>query len=58
MFKKTLARGIAVAFGVLAFTGGLVFANPNSVASMSPDEALQKLMDGTNISQTTNSQMR
>ena len=46
MFKKSMARGIAVAFGVVAFTGGLVFANPNSGASMAPDEALQKLMEG------------
>ncbi len=46
MFGKTMARGITVAFGVVAFTGGLVFANPNSGASMAPDEALQKLMDG------------
>jgi carbonic anhydrase len=46
MFKKSMARGIAVAFGIVAFTGGLVFANPNSGAIMAPDEALQKLMDG------------
>ncbi len=46
MFGKSMARGITVAFGVVAFTGGLVFANPNNGASMAPDEALQKLMDG------------
>lgn len=46
MFRKCMARGIAAAFAIVALTGGLVFANPNSDAGMSPDEALQKLMAG------------
>lgn len=46
MWKKCIPRIVAIAFGILMCTSGLVYANPNSGTGTSPDEALQKLMDG------------
>jgi carbonic anhydrase len=46
MFQRKMARVIAIAFGDVAITGGLVFATPNISTNISPDDALQNLMDG------------
>src|SRR6266704_1786242 len=39
-------RNFAVTLGLLVFAAGLAFANSNSGTNVSPDEALQKLMEG------------
>jgi carbonic anhydrase len=46
MFGKIMMRRFAATLGFVAFAAGLAFANSNSGQSVSPDEALQKLMDG------------
>jgi carbonic anhydrase len=46
MFGKIMMRRFAATLGLVAFAAGLAFANPSSGQSVSPDEALQKLMDG------------
>lgn len=46
MFRKSMMRVFAVTFGLVVFATGLAFSNPNSETSMSPDDAMQKLMDG------------
>lgn len=44
MFKTR--KRLAATLGFVVVTAGLAFANANSGAGVSPDEALQKLMDG------------
>ncbi|MBI5593138.1 MAG: carbonic anhydrase [Deltaproteobacteria bacterium] len=39
-------RTFAAALGIVAFAAGLAFSNPGTGTGMSPDDALQKLMDG------------
>jgi len=46
MFRKNTMRKFAAAIGLIAFAAGLAFANTSSGPGVSPDEALQKLMDG------------
>lgn len=46
MFRKNTMQKFVATFGFMAFAAGLAFANSNSGPSVSPDEALQKLMDG------------
>jgi carbonic anhydrase len=41
-----MIRRFAATLGFVAFASGLAFANANNSQSISPDEALQKLMDG------------
>ena len=46
MLRKSMMRTFVVTLGFVAFAAGLAFSNPNSGTSVSPDEALQKLMNG------------
>lgn len=46
MLRKSMRRVLGVTFGFVAFTAGLALSNPSSETGMSPDEAMQKLMDG------------
>jgi carbonic anhydrase len=46
MSRKTMLISFAAALGFVALVSSLVFSSPDSRASVSPDEALQKLMDG------------
>lgn len=46
MFRKNSLRAFAVIVGGAALAAGLAFSNPSSGADVSPEEALQKLMDG------------
>ena len=46
MFKKSLIGRCAAALGITVFIAGLAFASAHGGPSVSPDEALQKLMDG------------
>jgi carbonic anhydrase len=46
MLRKNTIWIFAVTLGFVAFAAGLAFSNPDSGTSMSPDEALRKLMDG------------
>jgi carbonic anhydrase len=46
MFGKNMARKFAATIGFMAFAAGLAFANSTGGAGISPDEALQRLMDG------------
>jgi len=46
MFGRVMMKKFAVTLGFVAFAAGLAFANSNSSQSVSPDEALQKLMAG------------
>ena len=46
MLKKSTMRKFAVTMGLVVFAVGIAFAGSNSGPSISPDEALQKLMDG------------
>jgi len=46
MFKRNTIKKLAVTLGLVVFSVGLVFASSNSGSGISPDEALQKLMDG------------
>lgn len=46
MFKKNPLRKFVVMLGVVVFAAGLAFASSHSGPGVSPDEALQKLLDG------------
>jgi carbonic anhydrase len=46
MLRKNTLKRFAVTIGCLSLATGFAFANSNSGAGMSPDEALQKLMEG------------
>ena len=46
MLRKNITRTFAVTLGFVVLAAGLAFSNPDSGTSVSPDEALQKLMDG------------
>jgi carbonic anhydrase len=46
MLRKNLMKIVAVTLGFVAFAAGLVFSSSNTGTSVSPDQALQKLMDG------------
>ena len=46
MFRKTTLKRFAATLGFVAFAVGLAFANTGSGPAVSPDEALQKLLDG------------
>ena len=46
MLRNTIMRKFAATLGFVAFAAGLAFSNTGSESSVSPDEALQKLMDG------------
>lgn len=46
MLRKNTIWIFAVTLGFVAFAASLAFSNPDSGTSVSPDEALQKLMDG------------
>jgi carbonic anhydrase len=46
MLRKNTIWIFAVTLGFVAFAVSLAFSNPDSGTSVSPDEALQKLMDG------------
>ena len=45
MLRKKTIRMFAVSLGFVAFAAGIAFSNPSGT-SVSPDDALQKLMDG------------
>lgn len=46
MLRKNMIRVLAGACGIVAFAAGIAFSNPSSGAHVSPDEAIQKLLDG------------
>jgi carbonic anhydrase len=46
MLRKGMIRGFAAALGFMAFAVGLAFSTTESGTGVSPDEALQKLMEG------------
>ena len=46
MFKNSLVGKMAVVVGLLAAAAGLAFASAHGEAGVTPDEALQKMMDG------------
>lgn len=46
MLRKGMIRGFAAALGFMAFAAGLAFSTTESGTGVSPDEALQKLMEG------------
>ncbi|HBA73327.1 MAG: carbonic anhydrase [Geobacteraceae bacterium GWC2_55_20] len=46
MLKKGLVGKIAAVFGMVAVAAGIAFASSHGGAGVTPDEALQKLMDG------------
>lgn len=46
MFRKNTMQKLAVTLSLVLFAAGLTFASSNSGPGVSPDEALQKLMDG------------
>ncbi|MFH0996015.1 MAG: carbonic anhydrase [Pseudomonadota bacterium] len=46
MLRKQMMRIVAATLGFVALAAGLAFSNPDSGAGVSPDDALQKLMDG------------
>jgi len=46
MFRNTGMKKIAATLGMAVFAAGLAYSNPGSGTSVSPDEALQKLMEG------------
>lgn len=46
MLRKKMIRSFAATLGFVAFSAVLAFSSPKSGTSMSPDEALLKLMDG------------
>jgi carbonic anhydrase len=46
MSRKSMMGTVAAALGFVAFAAGIAFSNPGSGTSVTPDEALQKLMDG------------
>lgn len=46
MFKKSLLGKVAAVAGLISVAAGLAFASAHGGAEVSPEEALQKLMDG------------
>ena len=46
MLRKNLIGSFAVTLGLVAFGAVVAFSSPDSGTGISPDEALQKLMDG------------
>jgi len=46
MFRRVTKSVFAVALGFMALSAGFAFSNPNSGTSVSPYEALKRLMDG------------
>ena len=46
MLKKRMLKRLAATLGIVAFTAGLAFSSSHTGTDMSPDGALQKLMDG------------
>ena len=46
MIRISTLKTFAAALGLVAITAGLAFSNPDSGPGVSPDEALQNLMDG------------
>ena len=46
MVRNKMIRRVAATLGFVAFTAGLAFSSSHSGPSVSPDEALQKLMEG------------
>jgi carbonic anhydrase len=46
MARVNTMKIFAVTLGLVAFAAGFAFSNPGSGTGVSPDEALQKLMDG------------
>ena len=46
MLGKNIIRALAVTLGLVLFAAGPAFSSSESGTSVSPDEALQKLMDG------------
>ncbi|MFZ3044874.1 MAG: carbonic anhydrase, partial [Desulfatirhabdiaceae bacterium] len=48
MFRKSIMKTVALTMGFWAFAAGIALSNPNSGTGVSPDDALQKLMDGNN----------
>jgi len=46
MLRKSMIRGFAAALGFMAFAAGLAFSTTESGPGVSPDKALQKLMEG------------
>lgn len=46
MFRKNTMRKLVVTLGVVGFAAGLAFASSHSGPSVSPDEALQRLLAG------------
>jgi carbonic anhydrase len=46
MSRKKRLRAFAAILGSVVFAGGLAFSNPSSGTEVSPDEALQRLMEG------------
>ena len=55
MFKSSIMKRCAVTLGLVLAIAGLAFANAGSGASVTPDEALQRLKDG-NIHYVENKQ--
>jgi carbonic anhydrase len=46
MFNNGLITKVATTLGIVAMAAGLVYASSGGASSVSPDEALQKLMEG------------
>jgi carbonic anhydrase len=46
MLRRKMAKSFAVTLGFVVFAAGLAFSNPDIGSIVSPDEALQKLLDG------------
>ncbi|MDA8427964.1 MAG: carbonic anhydrase [Geobacteraceae bacterium] len=46
MLKKGIMAHVAASLGIVALAAGLAFASSHSASAVSPEEALQKLMDG------------
>ncbi len=46
MFKKNRLRAFVAILGSMVLAAGLAFSNPSSGTGVSPDEALQRLMEG------------
>jgi carbonic anhydrase len=46
MFQKSVLAKLATTLGLVAAAAGLAFASSGSAPAVTPDEALQKLMDG------------
>ncbi len=46
MWRRNAVKRVAATWGFVALAAGLAFASSGTIAGMSPDEALGKLMDG------------